>query len=489
VVFDQSMSLSELQKKLEKTIKGQVLCDNEALEYYSVDSSSYKIRPKVVVMPKNLRDIVLVLRFASKRKISVTPRGAGTGLVGSALGDGIILDMKNFDKIKITKNYAEVGAGVLKGNLDKELSKHGKFFGPNPSVGPFCTIGGMIATNASGSRSLKYGSVIDNLLDVTLVAGDGNLIKLPSHKEFSDFVANVADGVDKSRFPQVSKNSCGYRLDAVNDQNDSQKIIAGSEGTLGIVVSARLKIRKLPQKRSLVILGYSSVTLAAHDCQNLIRLCPSALEFVDRITMKNFKTDFPRGTNCLLFIEFDENIKQGIARLNKVSNAKILYKLDNESHIQRWWKYRDSALYYSMKKVLPKEAMPHIIEDATVPVSRLPELFSIADLIRKKLHAKIITYGHAGNGNIHIRLILPNKNKKLIKKIATLFFTRIILLGGTITGEHGDGLARSEFVKMQYDKKTYLAFKKIKQRFDPHNILNQDKIITNKSTLVSKLVL
>jgi FAD/FMN-containing dehydrogenase len=488
VASDKSMNLSVLQK-LEKTIKGQVLWDDEVLEYYSVDSSSYKIKPKVVIIPKNLRDVILVLNFASKRKISVTPRGGGTGLVGSALGNGIILDMKNFDKIKVTKNYVETGAGVLKGSLDKELLKRRKFFGPNPSVGPFCTIGGMIATNASGSRSLKYGSMIDNLLEVTLIAGTGGLIKLPLKTEFSDFVVNVANSVDRSTFPKVSKNSCGYRLDAISNQNDSQKIIAGSEGTLGIVVSAKLKIKKLPQKRSLVILGYGSAALAAHNCQNLIRLHPSALEFVDHTTMKNFNVSFSRATNCLLFIEFDENIKQSITHLNKISNAEILYKLDNESDIQRWWKYRDSALYYSMKKVLPKESMPHIIEDATVPVSRLPELFSIADMIRKKIHARIITYGHAGNGNIHIRIILPNKNKKLIKKIATWFFTRVISLGGTITGEHGDGLARSEFVKMQYDKKTYLAFKKIKQRFDPHNILNQDKIITNKSTIVSKLVL
>ena len=482
------MNLSELRKKLEKTIKGQVLWDDAVLDYYSVDSSAYKIKPKVVVIPKNLKDVVTVLRFASQRKISVTPRGTGTGLVGSALGDGIILDMKNFDKIKISKDHVEVDAGALKGNLDKELLKHGKFFGPNPSVGPYCTVGGMIATNASGSRSLKYGSMIDNLLEVTLVTGTGDLIKLPSKTKYAEFVVRVANGIDKSTFPQVSKNSCGYRLDAINSQSDTQKIIAGSEGTLGIVVLAKLKIRKIPQRRSLLILGYDSVIRAARDCQNLIKLKPSALEFVDHNTMKNFKAGFLR-SNCLLFIEFDENIKQSIAHLNKITNAKILHKLDSENEIQRWWKYRDSALYYSMKKVLPRESMPHIIEDATVPVSRLAELFSIADVIRKKLHAKIIMYGHAGNGNIHVRLILPNKNKKAIKKTAMEFFTRIIKIGGTITGEHGDGLARSEFVKLQYGKKTYLAFNKIKQRFDPYNILNQDKIITDKSTVVSKLAL
>ena len=482
------MNLSKLRNQLKRKIRCQVLWDDEVLDYYSVDSSSYKIRPKVVVIPKNIKDIVSVICFALKQKVSVIARGSGTGLVGSVLGDGIIVDMRNFDKIKISRDHVEVGSGVLKGDLDKELLKQGKFFGPNPSVGPYCTIGGMIATNASGSRSLKYGSMIDNLLEVTLITGTGEMIRLPSKSKIAEFILRIANSIDKKTFPQVSKNSCGYRLDTINNQNDLQKIIAGSEGTLGIVVSAKLKVRKLPQKRSLLILGYDSITAATLECQNLIKIYPSALEFVDHTIMKNFKANFPQSTKCLLFIEFDSNINQSISQLHKISNAKVLHKLDSEKEIQRWWKYRDSALYFSMKNVLPKESMPHIIEDATVPLPRLGELFSIANIIRKMLHAKIITYGHAGNGNIHIHFILQNKNKKVIKKIATWFFSMVIKIGGTITGEHGDGLARSEFVKLQYGPKTYLAFNMIKNRFDPHNILNQDKIITKKSTIVNRLV-
>ena len=179
------MNLSKLRNQLKRKIRCQVLWDDEVLDYYSVDSSSYKIRPKVVVIPKNIKDIVSVICFALKQKVSVIARGSGTGLVGSVLGDGIIVDMRNFDKIKISRDHVEVGSGVLKGDLDKELLKHGKFFGPNPSVGPYCTIGGMIATNASGSRSLKYGSMIDNLLEVTLITGTGEMIRLPSKSKIT----------------------------------------------------------------------------------------------------------------------------------------------------------------------------------------------------------------------------------------------------------------------------------------------------------------
>ena len=146
-----------------RLVSCQVLSDKHDLNLYSVDASSYIVKPLVVVIPENEQEIVSILKYASRNKISVTVRGAGTGLVGSALGKGIILDLKNFDKMRIGQNHAEVGAGVFKGKLDCELEKRGRFFAPNPSIGPHCTIGGMVATNASGSHSLKYGSTIDNL--------------------------------------------------------------------------------------------------------------------------------------------------------------------------------------------------------------------------------------------------------------------------------------------------------------------------------------
>ena len=170
------MKVLQIRHSLQKLISGDVLWDDEILKFYSVDASMYQIIPKVVVIPKMEKDVISVIKFANKNKISVTVRGAGTGLVGSALNNGIIIDMKNFNSIKIQKNYVKIGVGITKGRLDKELKIKRKFFPPNPSIGPYCSLGGIIANNASGSRTLKYGSAIDNVKEITFVDGRGGKI-------------------------------------------------------------------------------------------------------------------------------------------------------------------------------------------------------------------------------------------------------------------------------------------------------------------------
>ncbi len=454
--------------------------DDEVLNYYSVDSSFYQIKPKLVVFPKTVSDIIIVLQFAKKNNLTVTPRGGGTGLVGSALNDGIILDLKNFEKIKISKNYVEVGGGTYKGKLDVALAKQKKFLGPNPSVGPYCTIGGMIATNASGSHSLKYGSMIDNLLEVTVVLSTGKVVIFPSKTHLVNSVLRFARSINRNNFPQVTKNSCGYRLDAVSGQNSSQKIIAASEGTLGIIVSAKLRIFKKPRKRSLLILGFDSIKKIANDCQNLVLLNPSALEVVDNNTMKNFRAKFPPKINCLLFVEFDSKIPHSIKKLKKISTGKLLRTLNDNQAITEWWNYRNSALYYSLKNLLPRESLPHIIEDAAVPLDKLEQLIALAQKVRKKFHAKLVMYGHVGNGNIHIRIASKNNSKTTARLLGKMFFSEVIQMGGTITGEHGDGLARTDFVKLQYGPKLYSIFNELKREFDPDLILNPNKIVTTR---------
>jgi FAD/FMN-containing dehydrogenase len=473
---------SQWLQTLQNSIKGKTIYDKEILNYYSVDSSFYQIKPKLVVIPQTISDIVTIMRFAKKNGLSVTPRGGGTGLVGSALNKGIILDLKCFNKIKVSKDHVKVGAGVYKGRLDAVLAKHRRFLGPDPSVGPYCTIGGMIATNASGSHSLKYGSTIDNLLEVTMVLSTGKIVTLPSKTRLATSVLKLSHLIDKDSFPHVSKNSCGYRLDAISSRQDSQKIIAASEGTLGVIIYAKLRIFKEPKKRSLLIVGYNSVKKAVNDCQNIVKLNPSALEFVDRNTMKNFKTKFHPKMDCLLFVEFDSTTQQNMKKLQKLSSGTILHILNNKKSIAKWWGYRNSALYYSLKNLLADETMPHIIEDATVPLYKLEQLVALAYKIRKKFHAKLVMYGHAGNGNIHIRLASRYNDKITIRRLGRMFFSQIIRMGGTITGEHGDGLARTEFVKLQYGQKTYSVFCKLKKEFDPLLILNPNKIITNEGT-------
>jgi len=474
-------------KILESKIHGEVLSSREFREFYSVDASSYKIIPKIIVIPKNEVDVINTVKIARKRKISITVRGAGTGLVGSALNSGIILDMKNFSSIKLGKNQVSVETGVIKGNLDTKLEASKKFFPPNPSIGSFCSVGGMLGNNSSGSRSLKYGSVIDNVKEITFVDGKGSKITLPKNKKIAKQIKNISNGIELEKFPNVSKNSSGYRLDTIKTKNDVHKTIIGSEGTLGIILSAKLEIKNKPKKQILFIVEYNSLIKAAKNCLEINKTNASAIEFVDKTTLDQIKCKFNKKSKCLLFVEYDEKIRSKEKKFKEINTGKIVKKLQTKEEIAKWWKYRDSSLHYSLKLIKKENRIPHIIEDVAVPLENFPKLFSILNKINKKYKTRSIVYGHAGNGNVHVRLISKRKKINIIKKIAVEYFDEILKLGGTITAEHGDGLARSEFIKKQYGSKNYQTFKKIKKYFDPDNILNPGKIITTKSTIIENL--
>ena len=474
---------------LESRIEGEVHYSKHFREFYSLDASSYQVIPEIIVIPKNDEDVINTVKIAKKFKIGVTPRGGGTGLVGSALNHGIILDMRNFNSCRIQENCVKVGTGITKGFLDKKLKKHRKFFPPNPSIGMFCTIGGMLGNNSSGSRSLKYGSMIDSVSEITFVDGRAKKITLPGDEnQHVRKILKISKKIDKSNLPKVTKNSSGYRLDKVEKLSDVYKIIIGSEGTLGIVLSVKLKIRDIPKQRVLFILGYKSERDAAKECSSIIRTEPTALEYVDRNTMKKANLELGEKFKNFLFVEYDSDVKskENIFR-TAINKGTIVKKIKKEKEILQWWRYRDSSLHYSLKSIKKEQQIPHVIEDAAVPLEKLPVLFETINKINRKYNTKSIAYGHAGNGNIHVRLIADRKNTKMIKKIAIQYFDEIIKMKGTITAEHGDGLARSEFIKKQYGAKNYSLFTEVKKIFDPHNILNPGKIITNHSTIIKNM--
>jgi len=474
-------------KKLQSTIQGTVFYKKEFINYYSVDASSYQIHPKIIVIAKNEKDVINTIKIAKKFKTSVTVRGAGTGLVGSALNKGIILDLKNFDSIRLNKNHVTVGPGIMKGQLDSILKKSKKFFPPNPSIGSFCSIGGMLGNNSSGSRSLKYGSVIDNVSEITFVDGNGIKNTLPKNKKTGKKIINITNKLNIKKIPNVTKNSSGYRIDKIKSIKDSHNIIIGSEGTLGIIISAKLKIKNIPKKKILFVIEYYKIQDALNDAIKINETKPSAMEFVDKITLQQIKFKFGKQTKCLLFVEYDEKIINSEKKIKSLIFGKIVKRLTKDSEIFQWWKFRDSSLHYSLKSIKKENRIPHTIEDSAVPIENLPKLFAALEKINKKFKTKAISYGHVGNGNIHIRLISKRKRKEMVKKIAIQFFDEVFKLEGTITAEHGDGLARSEFIKKQYGEKNYQIFKEIKKLFDPNNILNPGKIISKKSSIIENL--
>ncbi len=474
------MKISEIRKSLQNLIAGEVLWDKEILKFYSVDASLYQIIPTLVIIPRTEKDVISVVKFANKNKISVTVRGAGTGLVGNSLNNGIIIDLKKFDSISIKKNYVKIGPGVMKGNLDKELKKKKKFFPPNPSIGPFCSIGGIIGNNASGSRTLKYGSTIDNIKEITFVDGTGKKITLPHDQKIGKKIISLTKQINLKRFPNVSKNSCGYRLDCVDSLKNTHKMLVGSEGTLGIILSAKLCVKNIPKKRLLFVVEYQSVLDAADNCVKIKISKPSALEFVDRQTLESIDFKFRKNTSCLLLVEYDSNLEKIERQFKKYATGRIVKKIKINKEIEKWWKYRDLALSYSLKSIKLKDLTPFIIEDATVPLEKLRKLFLVINKINKKFQTKTVMYGHAGNGNIHVRIISRRLKMTTLEKISEIYFDQVIKLGGTITGEHGDGIARSEFIKKQYGSKNFQTFKELKRIFDPKKILNPGKITSHK---------
>lgn len=502
---------ARLVSKLESAIAGDVGSSPHHTRYYSVDSSSYAVRPDVVVIPRDVDDVSAAVRIAAETGAPITARGGGTGLVGGALNSGIILDMRDISGIRIMRlgpagGSVEAGAGATRGRLDDILGSAGMMFGPNPSVGPFCTVGGMVANNAAGSRSLKYGATIDNVSGVTIVDGTGGLVRLPEDADVAAGIRDIAGRIDRSRYPDVPKNSSGYRLDAVSSAADAHRAIVGSEGTLGVIISATLDVVRRPESRTLHILEYETEQDAAADCLALVGATgPSAVEFVDRTILDNIGGGFGGSAQCLLFVEYESSDRapagtphpgglgggtpEASARAAGDDGGKAVASLarrsarqtvvTDELEISRWWRHRDSALHYSLISIDDdaEEVVPHVIEDAVVPLGALPELFASLGHIRRRYGARIVTYGHAGSGNIHARLVLKKGEAGRLRGIAAEYFERVIALGGSTTAEHGDGLARSEFVAMQYGQENMRRFAELKRLLDPSNVMNPGKIL------------
>lgn len=444
-----------------------ILDDGHLVEYYSVDASGYSVRPRGVALPRNVGEVAGVVRWAAQSRTPVTARGAGTGLVGGALGGGVVLDTSRMDQIQYRDGVVFAGPGARLGAVARLLSGYGRILGPNPSVGPYCSVGGMVATNASGSLSLGYGSIIDNLESVTLVDGRGDVVELPSDGRYSDIISGICRRAGP--FPGTVKNSCGYRLDAVSSPGTSHRVVAASEGTLGVVVGARLRTHPAPRRRALAVMRYADARSAAVDCPRILECGPVSLEVVGPGIMEGY------GGSCVLFAEFHDSRVPGLGGqdyadhiCNVMSQTAGIHAVMVREGIDGWLAGRNSALSRSLG--ITGNRAPSIIEDATVPLERLPDLFDIICELGERTGSTPVYYGHAGSGNIHVRTPADSR-------VAEWYLCEVMALGGTITGEHGDGMGRTGFVRRQYGEQNHMLFGLLKNAFDPYHILNPGKIL------------
>jgi FAD/FMN-containing dehydrogenase len=472
--ISEEMSFS-ISDELRRISKGEVLSDDWSRKIYSMDASHFNLSPELIQKPLNADDVQEICKFCAAKKMTITARGAGTGLLGQSLSSGLILDFTaNMNKlIDIEDDYVTAQPGLIKGVLDNELGKKRKFFPPDPASSNYCTIGGMVANNSSGPHSLGFGSTIDHIHEISVIYADGTsgVVGQDTRRDerISRMLNLISPYIDliQRKYPKVSKNACGYRLDAVlSDQGFlPQKVFTASEGTLGIITSIRLRI------------------LAMQSVPSILIFFPVALEMLDS-SVTHSEKESPHNTGCLLFVEFsgddlDEVERKLSACTSKLrSKSEILHTAFDMVSIGRIWESRKNALNSIMKLTVGSRKPVGLIEDTVVS----PYLLFEYSLYLKKLYLDYnldyVMYGHVGNGNLHTRPIIDIGRRPeidLLEVLADKVFRKVIGYGGTITGEHGDGLARSKYIPRVYGTQLYSLFQQVKKIFDPNFILNPGK--------------
>jgi FAD/FMN-containing dehydrogenase len=468
--------------------KGEVLDDGWSRQVYSVDASHYEIPPEAIVCPADDHDVEQLCSYSSEKKVPITARGAGTGLLGQSLSGGIILDFtKHMNRIvEIEDDHITVQPGIVKGVLDKELKKRNKFLPPDPASSNYCTIGGMIADNSSGVHCLGYGNTIDFLEAVSIVYANGKP-GFASAEKFDERMESLckllsphADAI-KNGYPKVTKNSCGYRLDAVMpDRFMPQKMFAASEGTLGIVTSTKLRILDMPAYRCMMVLGFEDLIGAVSAAPEILKFSPVALEMLDHTVISHGGNRSDAG--CLLFVEFagGSKIEDRLKACREALSGRcnVLEYASDEQSMTKIWQARKGALNAIMKLTVGSRRPIGLIEDTVVR----PELLAdhAANLLQTYRENKLdyVMYGHVGDGNMHTRPLVDigsGKEVELIQRIAHKIFDHVIRSGGTITGEHGDGLARVGYIEMMYGKRLVNLFSEVKRLLDPAFVLNPGK--------------
>ena len=471
--------------------KGELLTDDWSRIIYSVDASHYEVMPSAILCPADEYDVQLACKYSHDEKIPLTARGAGTGLLGQSLSDGVILDFaKNMNRvIEVGKSHVVVQPGVVKAVLDLELRKKGKFLPPDPASSNYCTVGGMIADNSSGIHCLGYGNTIDFLEEVKTVYADGTFghsargnYDQKMH-QFREVLLSNLSSIQEG-FPHVSKNSCGYRLDAVMGGGDfhPQKVFAASEGTLGIVTQARFRILDIPERRSLLVLGFQDLLAALALVPAILEFAPVALEMMDH-TVFAHGSDQSSGLGCLLFAEFAGNgagpeRQMDSCRRKTAGTCTVLEHASDEQSISRIWGARKGALNNIMKLTVGSRKPIGLIEDTVVrPHELVDHATDLLDTYREH-KMNYVMYGHVGDGNMHTRPLIDISSKeetRLVEQIARKIFSKVVASGGTITGEHGDGIARLPFIELMYGKKITEMFYLVKKLFDPMFALNPGK--------------
>lgn len=505
-----SATVESLQRDLESQVRGEVRFDRLYRTLYATDASIYEIVPTGVVLPHDINDVIATVKCCRKHGVPIVARGGGTGLTGGAVGSGVQLDfsrhMTDITEIYPDERTVRVQPGVVLDELNAQLANHDLFFAPDLSTSSRATIGGMIANNACGAHSVIYGRTVDHVIELTVVLSDGSVARWPtdSHdrpieSQVQSIVKDLADEI-RVRYPNVLRKNGGYALDRLLDDNNPLGVgtlICGSEGTLGVVVEAKLRLTDITPNRALVLVHFDDLFAALDATPIFLEHQPAAVELIDRLiidaalrdqSIKNDLHFITPQTQAIMAIEwFADSNSELNDRIDKFTNDMthknigfIRQPMFDAHQQQTVWEMRKRGLGLLMSR--PGDVQPYaFVEDSAVPPERLGNYIrDFKKILDEEGVPEASYYAHASVGVIHVRPALNLKSANDISRmnqIADRISDLALQYGGAMTGEHGDGLLRSCWLEKMYGPKIVEGFKRVKKSFDPDNLFNPGKIV------------
>jgi len=486
--------------------------DNLTRQLYSTDASIYQIHPVGAAFPKTAEQASLVIHATADAGLSITPRGAGTSLVGNAIGDGLIVDFSRHNRqitdLDLEKRSVRVGAGVVLDQLNDFLKPHGFCFGPDVATSSRATLGGMIANNSSGARCPIYGTTADHVISLEIVLADGSVEKIGASHEslvcerakIEKLVRAASTEMAERWPPGLIKRWPGYGIERfLRVPNDLTNVLAGSEGTLAAIFSAELKISPLPHEKGLGLIFFASVAEAMQATVELLDLKPAAIEHIDRPLFDGTKGQLQfqaardllelesKPCESILIVEFYEDVAE---RLSVLQSRKIGLRtkiLTDPAQMNMVWSVRKSGLSLLTGCIGPAKPVA-FIEDAAVRPAQLPDYVRGLQSIMKPLGLTASYYGHAASGLLHVRPVLDVHSPADLKKfrqVADETSALVRQFKGSLSAEHGVGIARSEYMRDQLGNQLLEVMREIKRAFDPKNVFNPGKIFAFSHGAVS----
>lgn len=505
----------------------EVRFDTVSRALYSTDASVYKLQPLGVIIPRTRAALIDVVNLCMKHRVSLTMRGGGTSQAGQAIGEGVIVDCSKYlhrvIEVNAEERWARVEPGVVLDELNAQLAPLGLRFAPDISTASRATLGGMMANNSAGARSVLYGTTIHHVLEQTVMLADGSIVEFREMPRSAVPVGDTLEAacyskvlglaqqheaeIDK-RYPKILRRVGGYNLNEfVGDGPvNLAKMMVGSEGTLGVILEAKVKLVPLPKAKAVMVIGFGDLLEALAAAPAILEHKPSAIEVMDRAilsgagqnaglekTRREFIAGDPAATLCVeMYDDSKEALPPRLAALEADLRGKKFgesYRAETDlAQQQRIWGLREAALGLSMAVKEDAKSIS-FVEDTAVAPGKLSEFIGrFLEIIREHETTAGI-YAHASVGCLHVRPVVNLKTADGVAKfesIANAVAELVLEYGGALSGEHGDGLVRSPFMRQMFGDALYEAFRDIKRTFDPHNIFNPGKI-TDAAPVTSNL--